>query len=516
MLGRIANNLAKEARSYPLTYLVLLIVLLGAFFIRVYRTQDLLGFYFDQGRDALVIWKFWHHGKFFLIGPVTGLAGIFLGPFYYYLIAPFYLIGQGNPVYPAVFLAFLSTLSILITYYLGWQMQDRITGLIASIIVGFSYYLVLAGRWLSNPTPILLTSVLLFLSFWKLIEGKTKRKNLWWLVIALLAGLSLHFEAASAIFYVPTILVFGLYSFYKRLLPNSRVLLFCFLLFFATLLPQILFNFRHENILFNNIKRVIFEEKSFNAPLDSFNLKRKKDFFGGVVSSKIFPGNVSSSSIFYFASLFGILSLIKKAYKTIFLFLIFFILPLLGYIFFQGNNGNIYDYYLTGYYIPMILLFSLGLGFLWRNTFGKVIILVFLVQFLNLNIKLVKNFLSAGFDGPTHITLGNQLQAVNWVFDDANDKEEFNLDVYVPPVIPYAYDYLFLWQGTLRHTQGKCSKDLCGLIDNKQMPIIYVLYEADPPHPERLSEWLSRYENITEVEKEVRFGGISVQRRIRT
>ena len=90
--------------SERVCYILLATILALAFFIRVYRVEDLLRFYYDQGRDALVIWKLWHEGRPFLIGPVTGLQGIFLGPFYYYLIAPFYLIGGGNQVYTAVFI----------------------------------------------------------------------------------------------------------------------------------------------------------------------------------------------------------------------------------------------------------------------------------------------------------------------------------------------------------------------------------------------------------------------------
>src|SRR3990167_4634228 len=97
----------KEIKSHTFIYLLLAVILSGAFFVRVYRVDQLMWFFFDQGRDALVIWRLWHEGKLFLIGPVTGLAGIFLGPLYYYLIAPFYLMGGGNPRIPAVFLATL-------------------------------------------------------------------------------------------------------------------------------------------------------------------------------------------------------------------------------------------------------------------------------------------------------------------------------------------------------------------------------------------------------------------------
>src|SRR3989339_1471952 len=79
---------------------ILLIAILAlALFLRTYRVADFLGFWFDQGRDAKVVWDIWHSGKLTLIGPTTGIEGIFLGPFYYYLITPAYILGGGNPVY---------------------------------------------------------------------------------------------------------------------------------------------------------------------------------------------------------------------------------------------------------------------------------------------------------------------------------------------------------------------------------------------------------------------------------
>src|SRR5258706_3613130 len=109
----------EEIFSHKFVYFLLATILLAALFVRVYRVTELLQFYYDQGRDALVIWDLWHKGRPFLIGPITGLKGIFLGPFFYYLIAPFYLLGGGNPAYPAVFVSFLSVCALAVLYYLG-------------------------------------------------------------------------------------------------------------------------------------------------------------------------------------------------------------------------------------------------------------------------------------------------------------------------------------------------------------------------------------------------------------
>ncbi len=506
------NSFKKELREHPITYSLLLLILLGAFFVRAYRVSDLLQFYYDQGRDALIIWDLWHNGKPFLIGPVTGLTGIFLGPFYYYLIAPLYFIGGGNPAYPAIFLSFLSVCALSVLYYLGWQMQSRIAGLIAATVGGFSYYMMLSGRWLSNPTPILFTSTLLLLSLWKILKAKNKYEcKWWWPAVALIVGLSMQFESASAIFYISMVFVFTLWQWRK--FPPLKQAAISLVLFIMTLAPQLWFNYRHENLLFNNFSKLFFQEHGFQ--LDFWEvLSLRFNFFWNVFHSKINP----SSGVF--GIVFTILSFaliifnrnLLKSKNTLLFFSIFLGVPMLGYIFFQGNSGNIYDYYMTGYYLPMILLFSLGLGFLWNSWLGRISLVVFFFLFLQINLILIKNYVTAGVDGPTDVRLKSERQAVNWVFYDAriNDKSQYNVDVYVPPVIPYTYDYLFEWLGT-----KECGEGLCGNVKESQMETIYLLYEVDPPHPERLQAFLDRYKDNSVVEDQHKFGGITVERRKR-
>lgn len=500
--------LREEVFSHKFIYLLLAIILLAALFVRVYRVTELLQFYYDQGRDALVIWDLWHHGKPFLIGPITGLKGIFLGPFFYYLIAPFYLVGGGNPAYPAVFVSFLAVCALGVLYYLGWQMQNRVTGLIAAAIGAFSYYLIQAGRWLSNPTPILLTSVLLLLSLWRIVESKNKSESKkWWLVVALLAGVSMQFESASAVFYIPMILVFTLWQWKK--FPPDNYFFLSMLLFTLTLTPQLYFNFRHENILFNNFSSLFFQEKGFKG-VTQFIWDERMKFFWSVFSTKIYPSPGEFTAFLTVLSL-ALLLFNKNRLKdkrAVPLLLVFLGIPMIGYIFFQGNYGNIYDYYMTGYYIPMILLFSLGLGNLWSSWIGKLFLGVFFFYFLQSNLIPLKSYLKNGYS----VRLGTQLPAVNWVFDSANvnNIKEYNVDVYVPPVIPYVYDYLFLWQGTKR-----CGDSLCGLVKEKQLEDIYLLYEEDPPNPQRLIAWLNRYEKNTIVIERKVFEEVTVERRKR-
>jgi 4-amino-4-deoxy-L-arabinose transferase-like glycosyltransferase len=500
------RKILQEVTSNKLVYSLLLAILVGAFVVRVYKVDDLLGFYYDQGRDALVIWKLWNDSKPFLIGPITGLAGIFLGPAYYYLIAPFYLVSSGNPIGPAIFLSFLSVCALLVMYILGTKMHSRRAGILAAFIGGFSYYIVLAGRWLSNPTPILLTSMLLIWALWEIVHGASKK---WWIAVSLLVGLSLQFESASGFFYIPIVLVIAL--IYKSSFPDTKALAVSIFVFLVTLLPQILFNFRHENLLLNNFLNLFISEKSFSASIGDVLLLRLQ-YFWEVYRTKIFPGWNAQALLFALISLSGICIhwYTQRDKKTMILFGVFLGIPAIGYTLFQGNHGNIYDYYLTGYYLPILLFFAIGLAVVSENIIGKCILAIFILLFVRYNGEIVGNYLRAtDYNG---IYLGNEVDAVNWIYESAiKNNTHWNLDVYVPPVIPYSYDYLFLWQGDKR-----CKVTLCGLTKDETVSTLYLLYEQDPPHPERLNAWLSKYENTTILKEESAFGGIVVQKRLRT
>src|SRR5260221_11885638 len=109
-----------EISAHKFIYFILSIILIAGFFIRVYRLPQILGFYFDQGRDALVIWDLIHSHKFFLIGPTTGLAGIFFWPFYYYFFAPFFWLCSGFSFFSSVFFGLNSVISVGFFFFLGY------------------------------------------------------------------------------------------------------------------------------------------------------------------------------------------------------------------------------------------------------------------------------------------------------------------------------------------------------------------------------------------------------------
>ncbi len=499
------TNFMKEFKKNIFLYVLLGLILAAAFFVRVYRVDQILGFYYDQGRDALVIWDLIHKGKLFLIGPTTGIAGIFRGPYYYYLIAPFYFLGQGNPVWPAVFLAFTTVLAIGLIYYLGYKIGGTVTGIFAATLSSFSFNIVMASRWLSNPTPMLLLSLILV---WMMLLVTEKKK--WaWVGIAAVSGLSLfNFGSSGEFFYFPALAVFALWQ--RKNWPTRKILTISVLVFILTFLPLVLFDLKHGGILSGNIKNFFVGERSFSPPTWRF-IFNKLEFYYNVFSKLVFPGIYKQERIVlgavgvifvYFFS-----RLVKKDGVKILTLLL--AAPILGLMFFQGNFGNIYDYYLTGYYLIFILLVASALGIFWKSILGKIFIVFFFYLFLTNNLPTIQYKLSDSGMREGTIILSTQEKAIDWVYQDVGESS-FNVDVYVPPVLSYSYDYLFKWYPTSPRLRGTSSR-----LVEEQVPLLYTLYEVDPLHPERLDAWLARQTGIGKVEKEAQFGGITVQRRHR-
>ena len=468
-------------------------ILALALFVRVYRLPEILGFWYDQGRDALVIWDLIHNGKLFLIGPMMGNTGIFRGPWYYYLITPAYYFFDGNPLYANCFLILISVFGLFLLYKLGEKIGGTRLGLIALIIASFSSYVIGASRWLSNPTPTLLTGIGFIYFTFKFLEKK------WWALpsIALTIGMGLNFGAATEIFLIPAIL----FIFYlkPKVIPSLKIIFLSITSFIFTFLPQIIFEVRHKGVMLKAFYNFIFNEKTFTLNFIEILTGRIERYYD-LFASKFWNGN--SILFLPFFALFILFLVLKfKTYwkddkfKVLF---ITFMSPFVGTLFFVSNLGGFYDYYFTAFYFVFILMFSYVLNEIFSLKIGKVITVIFFTIFFVQNYNSF-SYYKTPLDDNEIIAFKNQINAIDWIKNDA--KNQFNVDVYVPPVIPYAYEYLFKWRG-LNQSENR-------------VDILYTLYEIDTPHPERLNSWLDRQSTIGNIEKEEIFGGIVVQKRYR-
>lgn len=496
---QIPNSFKKELARNKYTYFLLAVLIGVAVFLRVYRVDQLLWFFYDQGRDALIIWDFIKTGKPFLIGPTTGLEGIFRGPFYYYLISPAYFIGRGDPATAAAFLGVLNSIGLIIVFALAAK-TSRFAGLIAVFLGAVSFNWIRNDRWLSNPSPISFFGPLTLLFLY--LSAKNSKYFIW---VGLLLGLNFQMETSGTMF---TILAVAIWVIYQKIYRDVKSLLISIGLFLATFIPQVLFDLRHNFLITRSFYQFLQtgngSGSSFGIPTAYQFEQRLKAIYEALIDK--FDPNPSILGVILLIFILIIILVSKKLRSSLLtkLILVWILVPIFLAFFYRGNFERFYSYYFNSLIPALFILIGLCLATVWKNIIGKVITIMFLSWFLMTQLNFLPNYLKDGLVGFNTLALGNQARAIDWVYKDAGDKQ-FNIDVYVPPVVPYAYNYLFKYLSDTHYHR---------LPDEKLVENLYTIreYESDQ---KRIDAWLRRQDGIGSVEKIATFGGITVEKRKR-
>src|SRR4030042_3014922 len=110
----------------------LIIILMLAAYLRLYKISGYMTFLGDEGRDVLVVMHMIVNHKFTLLGPTASVGGFFLGPIYYYFMVPFLSACKLNPVGPAIMCALFGIASVYLVFKVGKAFVSPLTGLVAA------------------------------------------------------------------------------------------------------------------------------------------------------------------------------------------------------------------------------------------------------------------------------------------------------------------------------------------------------------------------------------------------
>jgi len=267
MMGWIKNN-KKEAM------LLGLILLVGAFF-RLYRISEYMTFLGDEGRDAIVVRRLLVNFDPILVGPGTSIGNMYLGPLYYYMIAPALLLANFSPVGPAVMIALLGVVTIFFVWFVthelftfkGETLQVADSGesltrrgehsvhngaLIAAGLYAISPVVINYSRSSWNPNIMPFFSLLCIYAIWQ----TWKYFNFKWLVVMGIAFafvlqshyLGLLLAPVICIFWILTLLSLNPSPITYHLSPSRDFLKYSLIglgLFLLLMSPLIVFDARH-------------------------------------------------------------------------------------------------------------------------------------------------------------------------------------------------------------------------------------------------------------------------------
>lgn len=376
-------------KSILLSVFVVGIIILAGF-LRLYRIADYMTFLGDEGRDALIVYNILH-GKLTLLGPTASVGGFFLGPIYYYFMAPFLWLFRYDPVGPAIMVALIGIITVFLVYKVGASVFGEKAGIIASFLYALSPVVIAYSRSSWNPNLMPFFSLITLYLLYKSIE---KKKYVLFFIVGVLLGISLQlhyiivFLGATVFFYTFCMdYMQNQKDFFQLLFQFIKQMIVIFCGFLLGWSPFLLFEIRHGFQNITSIYNFIFHSGdtggNSNLILTSWNVLYR--LFGRLVTAYPPPEQVSIQAhthmaVWYYATVGLLLAsiaiflyqyiVVKKDMGKSLQYNLLLFWGVIGIFLFGFYKKPIYDYYFEFMFpLPFLLVGNL-LGLLFEKK-GK-------------------------------------------------------------------------------------------------------------------------------------------------
>ncbi|HKC14987.1 MAG TPA: glycosyltransferase family 39 protein, partial [Patescibacteria group bacterium] len=377
--------------------LIILGIVLLAAFLRLYRISDYMTFLGDEGRDVLVA-KGILEGNLTLLGPRASAGDFFLGPIYYYFMAPFLWLFRLDPVGPAVMVALIGIATVYLVYKVSKEFFGFKAAVFASALYAVSPLVIAYSRSSWNPNPMPFVSLLTLYLSYKAVVAPSFKKNLF---IGILLGIAIQLHYLS-VFLIIIVLFFILFANKYQKIVFRKTLNSYFQIFIGFLIgfsPFLAFEARHGfpntktiiNFIFSNtfqkgygdnvsfvevVKDVFF--RLFGRLVTRFPPREQLGLFDQRIISLWQIGTL----LLGLEAIFNIFKIKNKLVAILFLTWIFF-----GIVLFGFYKKPIYDYYLGFMFpLPFILIGNFLSNFPHKHSktfWGKILAFgIFLLLFI--------------------------------------------------------------------------------------------------------------------------------------
>ncbi len=481
--------------------LVVLAVLCFAIFARVYNFENSLYFIYDQGRDA---WKLREMagGDLTLIGPTSGLPGFFLGPLWYYVGLPGYVLFAGSPYGIGVWYILIASLALPIYWLIAKKLfpEQSMWQLALLLLLSFICGSIEGTLIIWNP---LISLPLMAAAWWSMLHARESRLQLF--LAFLMLGFVLHSEFAYAVFVLPVwyVLIFWIrqrFSVVDYLVAGFAVGI--------TLLPQIAFEIKNNFIMMQSLLSGTVSSTA-SIPLTEVWLRRPVQLFYGT-RDLLFSGKDGTSVLLAIALMLAGVAIYrtwKKSDQYVWkVTALFALIPYAGFMFWTGNYGNFFSYYITPHFMFIVALVLLGARELFsldafvslsnavRSQARTVLATAVTVAFLAISWNTISDLVFWPKNNAGMNTVDTAIQQVmEWELGDratVGGRAEFSTTTttFTPNFLTAQYDYFLHWRSekldrAVPYTQAR-SEDA----------IVYAIMEPDREIPEvRFVPW---YENV--------------------
>ena len=455
MINSLWLIVKKWIRENPKEAIFLGLILLVGAVLRLYKIDQYMTFLGDEGRDAIVVRRLLVDFDPILIGPRTSIGDMYLGPLYYYMMAPALALSFLSPVGPAVMVALLGVATIFFVWYVAREWfpgvipgQVSIAGLIAASLYAISPTVIILSRnsWNPNIMPFFALLVIYGLfRIWK--HGQFK-----WLVVI---GVSFAFILQShylGLLLAPTIGLFWLLAILKvwgnkNIRLNAiRYTLIASVIFAFLMSPLVIFDARHGWRNFTAMKK-FFTQRQTTVSARPWTAIPKLPQVTSLATTRLLTGKNEEAgrwtNLVLVIGVIGIIvtllryALVKrklpdslKAYLMLLVWLGFSFIGLGVY------KQHIYDHYYGFFFTaPFLLIGGLSQNIIQsaKNT-GKILVFVAFVFLVIINLA----------ENPLKYPPNRQLQRTKEVsakIEEEAKGDKFNLAVLAERNYEDAYQY---------------------------------------------------------------------------
>ncbi len=369
-------------KKNKLESVLLILILLLALGLRTYRIGEFMTFLGDEGRDVRIVRDLVTKGNLVFIGPQTSIGNMYLGPLYYYMMAPALLLSGLNPVGPAVMIALLGTLTVWLTWFVGRRWFGPAAGLVAALLYAVSPVAIIYARASWNPNPMPFFALL---CIWGIYEVWQSKKYFWLPIVGVSYAFALQMHYLGLLL-IPVLGLFWLLSFLPiKKEPKAKSIfikqtLIALGLFLMLMSPLVLFDIKHQGMNFNAFK-AFFTDRQTTVNLNPVRSDRFLPIILMTVSDLVLARQtlfapLAATLLLLLSVLLYLKSTRRASMQLLFVWLGFAILGLSVY------KQHVYIHYLGFIYPAVYLLLGLLLGYLLNQKFFLKIIAGLIVIFL--------------------------------------------------------------------------------------------------------------------------------------
>ncbi len=218
--------------------LILGLILLIALFFRTYQLTERFAFAHDGDLYSWIVKDIAVDHHFRLIGQLTSAEGVFIGPLFYYLLVPFFLISKMDPIRVTLLGTIIGMLAVISYYFVLTRLFNRTVGLVSAFLHASLFATVDFDRWIVPTLPAKLWTIWYLYVIIKLSRGNFSVLP----ILGILIGLIWHVHIAL----LPTLLVIPATIILAKKLPSIKQVLLFLAALIITSLPLIIFELRHN------------------------------------------------------------------------------------------------------------------------------------------------------------------------------------------------------------------------------------------------------------------------------